>query len=506
MRVAFVLGTTSGGTGRHVRMLAEGLTRRGHRVLVAGPRSVEEQFAFGAVGARFAEVSVSDRPHPANDLRAVLAIRRVTRNADVVHAHGLRAGALAALGALGAWRRRRRTLVVTLHNALTAGGFVGFVYGVLERIVARRADRVLVVSPDLGERMTRLGARDVRAAVVPAPPLRPAGRTPQEVADELGAGERPILLTIARLAQQKGLETLLDVAAGPWNGTREEGEAAPRQHGSLEREDAGPAVAGSGMAGLQGTGLGRAEREAVGSEAASGPEELRSAGLRPEENAGGTGAGAAQSGAVRAGAADPGTVGSEAEGPQGAGSAAAGGAVGSEAADSGAGAVRAEAVRGGGVGGRGMERGSGRGWPLFVIAGEGPLRGELERRIAAEGLPVKLLGNRDDVPDLLGAATAVVTAARWEGQPLSIREALMAGKPVIATAVGGIPEIVGDAGILAPYGDVHALREAVRTLLEEPGTAERLAAAAVRRGREMPGGDDAVESVLGVYGASRSTG
>ncbi|MEU4515035.1 glycosyltransferase family 4 protein [Nonomuraea wenchangensis] len=393
VRVAFVLGTTSGGTGRHVRMLAEGLTRRGHQVLVAGPRSVEEQFAYGETGARFVEVAVADRPRPVADVRAVLALRRVTRDADVVHAHGLRAGALAALGTWG-WRPslmalttqgRRRLLVVTLHNALTAGGLVGFVYGVLERIVARRADRVLVVSPDLGERMTRLGARDVRAAVVPAPPLRPAKRTPREVADELGAGERPILLTVARLAQQKGLETLLDVAAGPW-------EEAP----------AGRDVAGG------------------------------SRGEAPDDGKGGVW----------------------------------------------------------------------RGRPLFVVAGEGPLRGELERRIAAEGLPVMLLGNRDDVPDLLGAATAVVTATRWEGQPLSIREALMAGKPVVATAVGGIPEIVGDAGVLVPYGDVSALREAVRALLEEPGAAERLAAAAVQRGQEMPDGDEAVESVLNVYEAS----
>lgn len=101
MRVAFVLGTTSGGTGRHVLMLVAGLVRRGHQVLVAGPGSVEEQFSFGEAGARFVEVPVSDRPDPVNDLRAVLAIRRLTRGADVVHAHGLRAGALAALGRRG---------------------------------------------------------------------------------------------------------------------------------------------------------------------------------------------------------------------------------------------------------------------------------------------------------------------------------------------------------------------------------------------------------------------
>ncbi|MBE1584908.1 glycosyltransferase family 4 protein [Nonomuraea angiospora] len=352
MRVAFVLGTTSGGTGRHVRMLVEGLVRRGHQVAVIGPRSVEEQFSYGRAGARFAEVAVSDRPHPANDLRTALAIGRLTRDADVVHAHGLRAGALAALG-----KRGKSRLVVTLHNALTAAGFVGLVYGVLERIVARRADHVLVVSPDLGAGMARLGARDVRAAVVPAPGLRPAERTPRQVRNELGAGDRPVLLTVARLAQQKGLETLLDVAAGPWPS----------------------------------------------------------------------------------------------------------------------------------------------GQPLFVVAGDGPLRGELQSRIQAESLPVVLLGNRDDVPDLLGAAVALVMPSRWEGQPLTLREALMSGTPAIASDVGGIPEILGDAGILVPSGDVEALRRAVQALVV-PGAAETLAAAAVRRGREMPGEDDAVESVLAVYG------
>ncbi|MEU6713251.1 glycosyltransferase [Nonomuraea sp. NPDC046802] len=405
MRVAFVLGTTSGGTGRHVLMLVEGLIQRGHRVLVVGPRSVEEAFAFTGAGARFAEVAVSDRPHPVNDLRAVLAIRRLTRHADVVHAHGLRAGALAALGMRGGWRalatavpglrvpaqaiatalrvpwraivagsrgrsrddarpghtgRRPREgsrLVVTLHNALTAGGFVGAVYGVLERIVARRADQVLVVSPDLGDRMRRLGAPDVRGAVVAAPAPGPPKRTPEEVRQELEAGERPIFLTLARLAQQKGLDTLLDVAAGPWDGQ-----------------------------------------------------------------------------------------------------------------------------------------------PLFVVAGEGPLRGELERRIAAEELPVLLLGNRRDVPDLLGAAVALVMPSRWEGQPLTLREALMAGKPAIASDVGGIPEILADGGILVPYGDVVGLRGAVQELLTAPGAAERLAAAAARRGARMPGDDDVVDSVVEVYG------
>jgi glycosyltransferase involved in cell wall biosynthesis len=419
VRVAFVLGTTSGGTGRHVLMLVEGLVRRGHQVLVVGPGSVEEQFSFGAVGARFVEVTVSDRPHPVSDLRAVLAVRRLTRGADVVHAHGLRAGALAALG--------RRGPVVTLHNALTAGGFVGLVYGVLERIVARRAGHVLTVSPDLSERMRLLGAHDVRAALVAAPVPRPAKRSPQEVRDELKAGERPILLTVARLAQQKGLETLLDVAAGPWQVAESPLNVEAR----------------SGQAGE--TPLDAAARPGQVDEtpldAAAGPGQ---AGGTPFDGAGRSGQ------------------------------------VGETALD---------------VAGR-------RGWagePLFVVAGEGPLRGELQRRIDAEKLPVVLLGNRDDVPDLLGAATALVMPSRWEGQPLTLREALMTGTPAVASEVGGIPGILGDAGILVQYGDVVGFRTAVQKLISVPGAAETLAEAAARRGREMPAADDAVRDVLGVY-------
>src|SRR5690606_12690101 len=121
VRVAYVVGTTTGGVGRHVRMLAAGMARLGHRVVVAGPPEVEDRFGFTASGARFVPVPVSDRPHPVNDARAVRAVRRVIRDADVAHAHGLRAGALAALARPG----RSPLLVVTLHNALTAGGFVG---------------------------------------------------------------------------------------------------------------------------------------------------------------------------------------------------------------------------------------------------------------------------------------------------------------------------------------------------------------------------------------------
>ncbi|MGW0451161.1 glycosyltransferase family 4 protein, partial [Streptosporangium sandarakinum] len=92
-RVAFVLGTSAGGVGRHVAMLAGGLAERGVRVVVAGPPATGESFGFGRLGARFAPVPISDRPRPRGDLQALRRLRAL-RGADVVHAHGLRAGAL----------------------------------------------------------------------------------------------------------------------------------------------------------------------------------------------------------------------------------------------------------------------------------------------------------------------------------------------------------------------------------------------------------------------------
>lgn len=138
---------------------------------------------------------------------------------------------------------------------------------------------------------------------------------------------------------------------------------------------------------------------------------------------------------------------------------------------------------------------------MFLVAGEGPLRAALQARIDAERLPVRLLGNRDDIPDLLAAATMVVWPSRWEGQPLSLSEALTAGKPVVATAVGGIPELMGDAGVLVPYGDVEAMRAAVRELIDDPAERRRRAQAAARRGAELPDAADAVEAVLAAYPA-----
>ena len=241
-RVALVVGTTAGGTGAHVRMLASGLAGHGIIVSVIGPSSTDAAFGFGALtGVTFSPAEFGDRPRPA-DAAAVLRLRRLLNSgADAVHAHGLRAGALTAL-ALAARRRRaprgqRPRLVVTVHNAPPAGrGSRVVIYRLLERIVARRADLVLCVSPDLEARMRAAGARRVDRAIVPAPDPGPPPTSPASVIpvatsatstspaaisapvappppSATRASGRPMILAVGRLAAQKDFGTLLAAAA-----------------------------------------------------------------------------------------------------------------------------------------------------------------------------------------------------------------------------------------------------------------------------------------------------
>jgi glycosyltransferase involved in cell wall biosynthesis len=137
--------------------------------------------------------------------------------------------------------------------------------------------------------------------------------------------------------------------------------------------------------------------------------------------------------------------------------------------------------------------------PLLAVAGEGPQRAALERRIEAEKLPVLLLGRRDDVPELLSAADLVVLPSRWEARALIAQEALYAGVPLVATAVGGTPELVGEAALLVPYGDADALARAVTGLLGDQERRHALAVAGRAQAATWPTEDDTVAQVLSVY-------
>jgi glycosyltransferase involved in cell wall biosynthesis len=360
-RVLLLLGTSGGGVARHVLALAASLVAAGYTVSVGAPASVGAEFDFVAAGASFTPVEIRERPRPRGDVKAVAAIARLADDVDVVHAHGLRAGGLAVL----ALRRRDTPLAVTLHNALLAEGIGGSpvraAYAVLERLVARGADVVLGVSADLEHRLHELGATDVRHAVVPAPAALAARSTPARTREELDVGGRPVILCVARLAEQKGLPLLLDAV----------------------------------------------------------------------------------------------------------------------------GLLTAESAR--------------EGTPVVLVAGDGPLRSRLAARIEAEHLPVRLLGWRDDVGDLLTAADVVVSSAVWEGQPIAVQQALQAGAAVVATDVGGTAEVTADAALLVPGGDAPALAAALRRLLADPRAREDLRRRARRRATELPDDDDASGAAIEVY-------
>lgn len=368
-RVVLVLGTTAGGTGTHVRMLADGLAGRGVAVTAAGPASAGARLAFSAVpGVSFAAVEIGDRPRP-GDLASVLRLRRLlAARADAVHAHGLRAGALSLLALTLVRGRRRPAAVVTVHNAPPAAGASARVYRLLERLVARRADLVLCVSPDLEARMRAVGARRVERAVIAAPqapsaqPGTAAAAAAQLVPLALGGpATRPVVLGAGRLAPQKGFGVLLEAAAA-------------------------------------------------------------------------------------LGDLDP--------------------------------------------------------VPLVVIAGDGPLGAELPARAAALGVDAVFAGHRDDVPALLGLAAVFVLPSLWEGQPLVLQEALRAGTPVVATRVGGIPGLTGDAALVIPPGDAPALAAAVRSVLTDPLLAAALRVAAASRAAVLPSPADAVDAALTAYAAA----
>jgi glycosyltransferase involved in cell wall biosynthesis len=280
---------------------------------------------------------------------------------DVVHAHGVRAGGLAA-AAIGLMPRLARpALVVTVHNAPPDGAAAAGIHAVLERTCARRADLLLCASADLAARLRGRGAAAVEQFDVPAGRgPRPTAAQIAAVRRELGAAARPVILAVGRLAPQKGLDVL--VAAVTWWRDRD-----PR--------------------------------------------------------------------------------------------------------------------------------------PLTVIAGAGPMAGPLrEQAIRAAGGDVRLLGARDDVPALLAAADVVVVPSRWEARALIVQEAMLAGRPIVATRVGGVPELTGgDGAVLVEPDDPAALAAAVTAVLDDPALAARLGGAARARAASFPAEEDALTAMLARY-------
>jgi glycosyltransferase involved in cell wall biosynthesis len=213
-RVVEVLATSAGGVGTHVRTIVPAIRAAGASVGVCGAPATEQLFGFTAVGADFRPVGISSGLAPVADSRAVVQLRRATAGADLVHAHGLRAGLVAA-AARRLSGERQRPLVLTLHNALQeSSGPRQRLLRAVEGMTIRGADLVLAVSSDLADNARRLGARDVRVVPALAPPLAPATRTRAEVREELGVDDgRPLAVAVGRLHPQKGYDVLFDAVA-----------------------------------------------------------------------------------------------------------------------------------------------------------------------------------------------------------------------------------------------------------------------------------------------------
>lgn len=140
---------------------------------------------------------------------------------------------------------------------------------------------------------------------------------------------------------------------------------------------------------------------------------------------------------------------------------------------------------------------------VFVLAGDGPTRSEIEALASSLGVTdrVRFLGHREDIIELLSICDVFVLPSMFEGLPLTVLEAMAAGKPVIATAISGTDESIvhGESGLLVPPRNASALAVAIRTVLNDPFLAGKLAASGQERVREKFSVQNMVEGVVGIY-------
>lgn len=124
----------------------------------------------------------------------------------------------------------------------------------------------------------------------------------------------------------------------------------------------------------------------------------------------------------------------------------------------------------------------------LILVGEGALRGQLEEQARNLGLAsqIHFLGLRTDIPNVLGAMDVFVLSSDWEGNPLSVMEAMASGLPIVSTAVGGIPDLIanGREGFLVPPGDAKGFSGAMTFLLRDQESRQSIGTAAARRAKE----------------------
>ncbi|MCX7993966.1 MAG: glycosyltransferase, partial [Fimbriimonadales bacterium] len=127
--------------------------------------------------------------------------------------------------------------------------------------------------------------------------------------------------------------------------------------------------------------------------------------------------------------------------------------------------------------------------PLYLwLVGDGELRPAMEQLAGELGVAARVCfwGVRSDVADILNAADIFTLPSKYEGNPMSVMEAMATGLPVVASRVGGIPELVEEEqmGILVPVGNEPCLVQALQTLVDNPDQRQRMGQAALQRARE----------------------
>ena len=379
-RVLELSAQAAGGVRAHIRQVSQLLTKDGHQVLLAGPSNVISPAPGAVSGAclRTYQIDIGARPSRA-DLKALRQLKQLAATAQVIHAHGLRAGALAVLAAKRLPAAKRPRVVVTLHNLPVGSAPTRLVGKALHLVVVKGADYVLTVSPDLLEKAKQLGLKAGEIAVVPAPARGCA---------DCGCMDRAAQSEISQASAQSS-------------------------------------HAGSGVG--TGSGVGAGSSYGASSAAGSGatPCVLTIARLAPQK--------------------------------------------GLDLLLEAAALIKQ----------RGIDF-------TWLVAGDGPLKAQLNQQIAAAALPVKLLGRREDIGALLSQADVVVQTSYWEGQPLTLREAMQAGRAIVATDVGGSAYTLAGCGQLVEP-QAGPLADAVVAVISDPKRRETLEAASRAAVAKIPG-------------------
>lgn len=384
-RVLELSAQAAGGVRAHIRQVSQLLAKDGHQVLLAGPSNVISP-ADGAVSGacpRTYQIDIGARPSGA-DLKALRQLKQLAATVEVIHAHGLRAGALAVLAAKRLPAAKRPRVVVTLHNLPVGSAPTRLVGKALHLVVVKGADYVLTVSPDLLKKAKQLGLKAGEIAVVPAPA--------RSLSDCAGT---------ASSETDFGTTASLDPASGPGAGS-------------------GPGI-GSGSGVDAGSGCASSSEASFG----AAPCLLTIARLAPQK--------------------------------------------GLDLLLEAATLIKQ----------RGIDF-------TWLVAGDGPLKAQLNQQIDDAALPVKLLGRREDIGALLSQADVVVQTSYWEGQPLTLREAMQAGRAIVATDVGGSAYTLAGCGQLVEP-QAGPLADAVVAVISDPKRRETLEAASRAAVAKIPG-------------------